>query len=866
MFDLETKYDHKLVEDGRYDKWLKDKIYVAKDGSNKPYTIVIPPPNVTGILHIGHAFDFSLQDIITRRKRMQGYDTLYLPGMDHAGIATQARVDKKLKEQGISRYDIGREKFLEVAWDWKKEYAKVIRSQWAALGLGLDYTHERFTLDENLNKTVIKVFRTLYDQGLIYHGTRMINWDTEALTALSDIEIEHKDTEGALYYINYPFKDMEGSITVATTRPETMFADQAIMVNPKDERYKKFLGKTVIIPIANIEIPIIEDAYVDIEYGTGAVKVTPAHDPNDYEVGKRHNLDMPECIDATGKMNSMAQKYAGLDRFECRTELIKELKEKGFISKIEPIIHAVGYSERTGSMVEPRISAQWFVKMKPLAERALKDSKVNWYPERFKGTFNQWMENIEEWCISRQLWWGHRIPVYYRNDEVYCGEKPEGEGWRQDEDVLDTWFSSALWPFSTLDWYNKSQDFINRYPTDALVTGYDIIFFWVSRMIFQSLKFTDEDPFKDVIIHGLIRDSLGRKMSKSLGNGVDPIKEIEKYGADTLRYFLTTTGTLGQDLNYDDEKVKASWNYLNKIWNVARYVLNLVGDIDVNDLSLKEESLNILDKWLLTKMNALIKKVDEAYDRYDFNSAAKAIYDYLYDDFASIYLELSKIDQNRLETKKVLILSLINILKLLAPITPFITDYLYLKIYPNEKSIHISEWPKMDKNIYKKEKEDMDMIIDLIKRVRAIRGEYQVTLSKPIGLDIVALNKETHKSLDSSKEYLIKFLNPEPFNMHDDETSLGDLSNSLSVVTDKYKLYIPLVGLIDIDEKIKNLNLALEKNEKEIERSNSILNNPNFLTKAPKEKVDLEKNKLEGYLKTKEELLSELKKCECLKK
>ena len=861
MIDLKTKYDHLEVEEGRYEYWLKKHIYECGDTSKKPYAVVIPPPNVTGILHIGHAFDFSLQDIITRRKRMQGYDVLYLPGMDHAGIATQAKVDAKLKAQGISRYDLGREKFLEVAWDWKREYANTIRTQWASLGLALDYTHERFTLDDNLNKSVIKVFKTLYDEGLIYHGERMINWDTEALTALSDIEIEHKDTEGALYHITYPFKDKDGGITVATTRPETMFADMAIMVNPDDDRYKDVIGKTVILPIRNIEIPIIADSYVDMEYGTGAVKVTPAHDPNDYEVGLRHNLDMPECINEKGIITSLGGKYEGMDRFECRKELIKELKEKGYLVKVEPIMHAVGYSERTGSMVEPRISKQWFVKMRPLAERALKDSKVNWVPERFKDTWRQWMEKVEDWCISRQLWWGHRIPVYYRGDEVYCGEKPEGEGWIQDEDVLDTWFSSALWPFSTLDWYNDSPLYKRFYPTDCLVTGYDIIFFWVSRMIFQALKFTDKDPFKDVIIHGLIRDSQGRKMSKSLGNGVDPIEEIGKYGADTLRYFLTTSGTMGQDLNYDDEKVRATWNYLNKVWNVARYTINAIDGLDFNDLSLNDSDLNILDKWMITKLNTLITKSDEAYDRYDFNAAAKVVYDFLYDDFASIYVELSKIDQSRTTTKKILLHSLLTVLKLLAPITPFITDYLYLKIYPNEVSIHVSEWPKKFDMNYPLESKEMEIIIDCIKKVRTVRNEYGVSLSKPIEMEVVALDDLSYNSLSESSEYLRKFLNPEPLRIVKKESKMD---NALSIISDRYKIYIPMSGLVDKDEKLKALKEAYEKNESEIMRSNSILSNENFLKKAPEAKVMAEKAKLESYLKTKKELEEEIKKTECL--
>lgn len=792
---------------------------------------------------------------------MQGYDVLYLPGMDHAGIATQAKVDKKLREEGISRYDLGREKFLDVAWEWKKEYAGHIRDQWAALGLSLDYEHERFTLDENLNKTVVKVFKELYDKGLIYQGVRIVNWDTEENTALSDIEIEHRDTEGALYYITYPFKNEKGGITVATTRPETMFADQAVMVNPDDKRYTSYISKDVIIPGTHTVIPVISDSYVDMAYGTGAVKVTPAHDPNDYLVGERHHLSMPNCIDFKGKITALGGKYEGMDRFECRKELVEELKASGVLIKVEPIVHSVGYSERTGSMVEPMISKQWFVKMKPLAEKALRESKVNFIPERFHDTWAQWMENVEDWCISRQLWWGHRIPVYYRGEEVYCGEKPEGDGWVQDEDVLDTWFSSALWPFSTLDWYDNSDLFNRRYPTDCLVTGYDIIFFWVSRMIFQSLEFTGKDPFKDCVIHGLIRDSLGRKMSKSLGNGVDPMKEIEKYGCDTLRYFLTTSATMGQDLKYDDEKVRASWNYLNKIWNVARYILTMTEGTDPKNLDLDSNDLNLLDKWMMTKLNTTINKANQAYDRYDFIEAAKAIYDFLYDDLASIYVELSKIDKDRLTTKKVLLKSLVTVLKLLAPITPFITDDIYLRLYPEETSIALSSWPTVDSNIYPKEESEMEVVIGLITKVRTARNDYNAPISRPIELEIVALNEESFEAIKEAKPYLIKFLNPEPLRILREETGL---KNALSLISDQYKVDIPLKGLIDKDEKLKALKEELEKCDSEISRSNGILSNSGFLSKAPKQKVDMEKDKLEAYLKTKEHLLAEIEKTEAL--
>ena len=859
MIDLKPKYDHFEVENGKYEEWLKKDLFKSGDKSRDPFTIVIPPPNVTGILHIGHAYDFSLQDIIIRRKRMQGYDCLYLPGMDHAGIATQAKVDKKLKDQGISRYDLGREKFLEVAWEWKHDYAKVIRSQWASLGLSLDYKHERFTLDEKLNKTVIYVFKTLYDKGLIYHGKRIISWDTEAETALSNIEIIHEDTKAYLYHITYPFESGKGGITVATTRPETMFADTAVMVNPKDKRYKKYVGKNVRIPGTDTIIPIIEDSYVDMEFGTGAVKVTPAHDPNDYEVGKRHNLSMPIAIDKKGKITSLGGKYEGMDRFECREALVKELKKSGALLKMEEINHAVGYSERTGSMVEPMLSEQWFVKMKPLSEQALAKSKVNFVPERFRKIWEAWMENCEDWCISRQLWWGHRIPVYYRGDEIYCGEKPEGDGWVQDEDVLDTWFSSALWPFSTLDYLENSDLYKNRYPTDCLVTGYDIIFFWVSRMIFQGIEFTGKDPFKDVVIHGLVRDAQGRKMSKSLGNGIDPMEEIKKYGCDTVRYFLTTGVTMGLDLKYEEEKVKSCWNYLNKIWNIARYCLNTVGDIDPYKLDLKPQELNTLDKWLLTKLNDTIERVNYFFDKYEFGEAARYIYNFVYDDFASIYLELSKINPNRIETKKILLKTLVTILKLLHPYTPFITEDIYLKIYPKEKSISVSKYPVVDKNIYRDEKASMDIVIDLIKKVRVIRNENGVSLSKPIELLIQPLNKKIFEFLSESREYLTKFLNPAPLTITLDKLEIQD---AVSIISDQYKAYIPLNKLVNTDELKADLIKKLENINKELIRSNAILSNENFLKKAPESKINEEKEKLLKYQDTKKHLEDELKRIE----
>ncbi|EAE5040023.1 valine--tRNA ligase, partial [Listeria monocytogenes] len=578
--NMPTKYEPSNVEAGKYKWWLEKEFFKAEGNTDKePYSIVIPPPNVTGKLHLGHAWDTTLQDIITRMKRMQGFDTLYLPGMDHAGIATQAKVEAKLKESNISRYDLGRENFVDKTWEWKEEYAEFIREQWEKLGLGLDYSRERFTLDDGLSDAVKKVFVTLYNKGLIYRGQYIINWDPEAKTALSDIEVIHKDIEGSFYHLKYPLTDGSGYLEVATTRPETIPGDTAVAVHPKDERYQHLIGKTIMLPILNREIPIVADEYVEREFGSGAVKITPAHDPNDFEVGNRHNLPRIIVMHEDGTMNENAGKYDGLDRFVARKEIIQDFKDLGLFIKQEPHLHSVGHSERTGAVVEPYLSLQWFVKMEPLAAEALElqktENKVNFVPARFEKTYETWMDNIHDWCISRQLWWGHRIPAWYHKEtgEIYVGEKePENlSEWEQDEDVLDTWFSSALWPFSTMGWPDtESPDFQHFFPTNTLVTGYDIIFFWVSRMIFQSVEFTGERPFKDTLIHGLVRDSEGRKMSKSLGNGVDPIEVIDKYGADSLRYTLATGSSPGQDLKFSYEKVESTWNFINKIWNASR--------------------------------------------------------------------------------------------------------------------------------------------------------------------------------------------------------------------------------------------------------------------------------------------------------
>lgn len=847
---LEPKYDFKKVEEGKYDFWLKGGFFTAGDKSKEPFTIVIPPPNVTGKLHLGHACDTSIQDAIIRRKRMQGYDALWLPGMDHAGIATQAKVDEKLKQQGISRYDIGREEFLKVAWQWKKDYAQTIRKQWAALGLSLDYTRERFTLDEQLNQAVNYVFISLYQKGYIYQGKRIINWDPEARTALSNIEVEHKDVEGAFYHFNYPFVDGSGYVTIATTRPETMFADQAIMVHPEDERYKHIIGKEVYIPGTNTKIPVIADAYVDMEFGTGCVKVTPAHDPNDYEVGIRHHLEMPLCMNDDGTMNSMAGKYEGMDRFECREALVKDLEEAGLFLKKETIIHSVGHSERTGVIVEPRLSKQWFVKMDILAKQVLENKEYRFVPERFTQTLNHWLTNIQDWCISRQLWWGHRIPAWYKKDEVLVQVECPGEGWVQDEDVLDTWFSSALWPFSTLGWPEETEDFKRYYPTSCLVTGYDIIFFWVSRMLFEGIEFTHKAPFKDIVIHGLIRAKDGRKMSKSLGNGVDPFDVIAQYGTDSLRYFLTTGGALGLDLRFDETKIEAAWNYLNKIWNITRYVLMNLGE-DFTPTKIDVHHLNLASQSILTRLNHTIYMVDYNFDKYELGEAAKELYNFVWDDFASWYVEISKVDLgstdlvNQQMTKNVLVYVLKCILKLLHPFCPFITEELYQALPHNENSIMIAEWPKVNKDFeFPEAKEAMDDLIEIITSIRNERSKANKAPSKPISIFISCKDKSTLEKLESTKSYLTRFTNPKDLVLTVDEFKAEGM---VVVVLSCATLYIPTSDLVDIETSRAKLLASKEKLEAELKRSRGMLSNPSFLSKAPASKIEAEQEKLKDY-------------------
>ena len=858
---LEAKYDPKKVESGKYDFWLKGGFFTAGDKNKIPYTIVIPPPNVTGKLHLGHAWDTSIQDMIIRRKRMQGYDALWIPGMDHAGIATQAKVDARLKDMGISRYDIGREKFLEYAWAWKNEYAEIIHSQWKALGLSLDYTKERFTLDEGLNKAVNYVFCKLYEKGYIYQGYRITNWDPVAKTALSNIEVIHQDDEGAFYYFNYPFTDGSGSLLIATTRPETMFADQALMVNPTDERYTKYIGKKVYIPGTKIEIPVISDEYVDKEFGTGVVKCTPAHDPNDYEVGLRHNLEMPLCMNDDGTMNEMCGKYNGQDRFECRKNLVEDLKSIGLFDHLEKITHSVGHSERTGVPVEPRLSKQWYVKMDVLAKQVLENDEYKFVPDRFKGTLVNWLTNIQDWCISRQLWWGHRIPAWYKGEEVKVQVECPGEGWKQDEDVLDTWFSSALWPFSTMGWPEKTEMLERYYPTNVLVTGYDIIFFWVSRMLFEGIEFTHHAPFKDILIHGLVRDSKGRKMSKSLGNGIDPFDVIDKYGCDALRYFLNTNSAPGLDLRYEEEKVASSWNFLNKLWNISRYVMmNIDG---YKEIDLNTAKLNLASKWILNKLNKTIEVVDYNYDKYEFGEANKALYNFIWEDFANWYVEISKVDlqgsdlENKNTTQNVLVYVLMQIVKLLHPVAPFITEEIYQLLPHTEESITISSWPRVNSNFnFEVEEECINSVIEVITSVRNERAKANKAPKEAIGVTLFVKNDKTLKSFEEARPYFTRFLNPKTLDI---TTESIDAKDNVVVVLDNATIYIPQADLIDKEKVLSDLNKEKEKLEKELERSNKMLSNPNFVSKAPEAKLNEERNKLKQYQAKYEEVLNHIK-------
>ncbi|AGR42170.1 valyl-tRNA synthetase [Spiroplasma diminutum CUAS-1] len=879
MKELEKKYNHKEVEKNKYDLWLEQKLFEAEFDSKKPaYSIVIPPPNVTGKLHLGHAWDGSLQDLLIRFKKLNGFDTVWIPGMDHAGIATQAKVEERLREQNISRYDLGREKFIEKVWEWKEEYALTIRSQWAKLGLSLDYSKEKFTYSEQLNKIVNYVFVNMYENNLIYKGKRIINWDPKQKTALSNIEVIYKETQGGMYHFKYMLENSkEEYLQVATTRPETMFGDVCVVVNPNDERYIKYIGKTVINPSNGAKIPVIADEYVEMDFGTGVMKCTPAHDINDFELGLKYNLEQINVMNDDATMNEKALEFNGLDRFEARKQLIEKLtQEKTFIKK-EDVTHQVGYSERSNAIVEPFISDQWFVKMEPLAKQVLdlqsSDNAIKFYPNRFNDTLNKWMENSHDWTISRQLWWGHQIPAWYHNDtkEVYVGINPpkDEQNWTRDQDVLDTWFSSAFWPFATMDWNQDTEsEMMKRYfPVSTMVTGYDIIFFWVARMVFQSLEFTESKPFNDVLIHGLIRDEQGRKMSKSLGNGVDPMEVIETYGADSLRYFLLTNSSPGQDLRYSEEKLTSTWNFINKVWNASRFVMLSIEKIPTTqefDLALEknEGNLNQIDLWILTKLSETQKQVKEAIDKYEFTVAGKVLYNFIWDDYCSWYIELSKaqigenslLNENQKEFSKLTLgYVLKNILIMLHPFMPFVTEEIY-QSFALESSILKERWLEKE---YKFETQSISHIFDIISTLREFRANQKIKNAISLNLYLNNSSSSVKNELEVEIEY-IKLFVEKMVNCQLNNNIIQDKDYTSLAIKD-YFLDIPNKDFFDKEKALLETKEKVSLLSKEIERSEKMLSNDNFIKRAALDKVEEEKKKYEDYKKQYEVLLEKIK-------
>ena len=845
--ELDKQYSPQNVEDRTYKFWCDHKYFHAEVNPNKkPYTIVIPPPNITGQLHMGHALDETLQDILIRWRRMEGYETLWLPGTDHASIATEAKIVEAMRKEGITKEEIGREKFLERAWEWKAQYGGRIVEQLKKLGSSCDWDRERFTLDEGCSKAVREVFCKLYDKGLIYRGERIINWCPHCLTSISDAEVEYEDQAGHFWHLRYPFKDGSGYLELATTRPETLLGDTAVAVNPNDERYKDMVGKTLILPIVHREIPVIADDYVDIEFGTGVVKITPAHDPNDFEVGLRHNLEVINVLTPDAKIVDDYPKYAGMDRYEARKAIVEDLEAEGALVEIEDYSHNVGTCYRCGTTVEPRVSKQWFVKMEPLAKPAVevvRNGEVKFVPERFDKTYFHWMENIKDWCISRQLWWGHRIPAYYCDDcgevmvsaqEVHTCSKCGSNHVHQDPDTLDTWFSSALWPFSTLGYPDDTKELEYFYPTDTLVTGYDIIFFWVARMIFSGVEHMGQVPFHTVLIHGLVRDAQGRKMSKSLGNGIDPLLVIDQYGADALRFTLATGNAPGNDMRFSDEKVKASRNFANKLWNAARFVLMYLG----NDYSYPglPKDLAIEDKWILSKVNTLAKEVTDNLERFELGIAVAKLYDFIWDVFCDWYIEIAKIRLQSGEgadtAKAVLVYVLTDILKLLHPFMPFITEEIYQAIPHDTESIMISKWPEYDPTLsFADEEAQMEKIMDAIRAIRNRRAEMNIPPSKKSKVyvetafaDVFAVGSEFIKRLAYASDVEIA-------------DAFGDLGNTVTIVTNDAKIYIPLGDLVDFEAEAKRLQKELAAAEEKLAFINKKLDNPGFVNKAPEKVV-----------------------------
>ena len=872
--ELAKNYNPQEFEDRIYAKWCEKGYFKPDtDAKKKPFSIVIPPPNVTGQLHMGHALDETLQDILVRTKRMQGYSTLWVPGTDHAGIATQIKVEERLRvDEGLSRYDLGRDKFLERVWAWKDSYEARITGQLKKLGASCDWSRQRFTMDEGCSRAVREVFVNLYDKGLIYRGHRIINWCPRCLTALSDAEVEYKDMPGSFWHVRYPIKGEDGYVIVATTRPETMFGDTAVAVNPDDEAMKHLIGKTLILPIVNREIPVIADDYVEIGFGTGCVKITPAHDPNDFLVGQRHGLEQIKVMNDDATMNAYAGKYEGMDRYACRRALVADLEAEGFLVKTEPHDHNVGTCYRCGTVVEPLTSDQWFVKMKPLAApaiEAVENGNINFVPERFSKNYFNWMNNILDWCISRQLWWGHRIPAFYcdacgamevsKTDLEVCPKC--GAKMRQEEDVLDTWFSSALWPFSTLGWPDKTEDLARYYPTDTLVTGYDIITFWVSRMIFSGLEHMGEKPFSTVFIHGLVRDAQGRKMSKSLGNGIDPLKIIEQYGADALRFALATGNAPGNDMRFSDEKIEAARNFANKLWNASRFVLMNLTESDEQLLTMPtEDELTAEDKWIISGFNKLCRTVNENIEKYEVGVALGEIYSFTWDTFCDWYIEMAKSrifatgTPEALVAKRVLVYILTGILKLLHPYMPFITEEIYQALPHTDESIMIAAYPAYDESAnYDSDEEEVRRIIACITAIRARRAEMNIAPSKKAKLYVVTKYKSTFENAASMLEKLASVSELHIVDSYDSD-------DAVAIATDSGNLYIPLADVVDFEKERARLTAEYDKNEGEITRLEKKLSNEGFIAKAPAAVVDGERAKLAKYLETRAALTEALAK------
>ncbi len=878
---LETKYDPKAIEDRLYSLWEQKGYFKAKaDKAKKPFTVMMPPPNITGQLHMGHAIDNTMQDILIRMKRMQGYSTLWLPGTDHASIATEAKIVESMRKEGIDKHDIGREEFLKRAWAWREKYGTRIVEQLKKMGSSCDWSRERFTMDEGLSKAVVKAFINLYEKGLIYRGEKIINWCPVCGTSISNAEVEYEEKEGALWYIKYPIENEDEFVTVATTRPETMIGDTAVAVNPDDDRYKHLVGKNVILPLVNKKIPVIADEYVEKDFGTGVVKITPAHDPNDFEVGLRHNLPIINAMNDDATMNDNANSYAGLDRYEARRRIVKDLEEAGLIDKIEKHMHNIGSCYRCDSIVEPKVSTQWFVKMEPLAKPAVdvvNRSETEFVPSRFSKIYLNWMEDCHDWCISRQLWWGHRIPAYYCED---CGNvivsdempnscnKCKSSNIRQDEDTLDTWFSSALWPFSTLGWPDKTEDLQYFYPTNVLVTGYDIIFFWVARMIFSGVEYTGQTPFSKVLIHGLVRDELGRKMSKSLGNGVDPLDIISQYGTDALRFSLITGNSPGNDLRFSETKVESGRNFANKIWNATRFVLmNFDENPDFSDIC--KCNFENPEKWILTRLNRVIKEVTDNMERFELGIALQKIYEFIWDEFCDWYIELvkpklyDKQNPKRKEALYVLNYTLTNAMKLLHPFMPFISEEIYQSLADTEESIMISSWPVADaSNDYMEYAKDMDVIMDSIKSIRNKRSDLNIDVKMKSNIFFVSDDEHLRNTIQQGEQYFIKLASAKSISVFKDELMIP--ANSISIILPGFKIFMPFKELVNIDEEIIRIEKEYEKAIAEMQRAKSKLENEAFVSKAPVNLVDSEKQKYRKFEDLSQEIWQSLENLKCM--